>query len=243
MPQSTPAPTPPLMATTPESVVPRSRVERIARLLSALVVLGTLSGAGAVVLSMGETARAERTTPGAVLAAKFSTMEAARAPVTAERPGQAVPWIVPAPVERTKRQEQLKTPLASAVPPTSAHAEARPAPAAPAAPEPVVAPSASPVPVDCLPEGLRAVLRDVESRFGPATLVSTTTLHTHNHSQGSVRHRLHTGCRAVDFKIQGDVRAVTAYLRTRKEVAGLTAFGNTGVIHIDHTPTRTAAAR
>ena len=74
-------------------------------------------------------------------------------------------------------------------------------------------------------------------------MVSTTELHTDNHSRGSVRHKLHAGCKAADFKVKADVRAVTAYLRSRPVVAGINAFRNNGVIHIDYNERRRLGQR
>ena len=99
------------------------------------------------------------------------------------------------------------------------------------------------MPTDCLPAGLRGVLKDVEARFGAVTLVSTTELHTDNHSRGSTRHKLHTACKAIDFKVKGDRRAVVAYLRAHPEVAGVNTYGNNGVIHMDHNDLRQVARR
>jgi uncharacterized protein YcbK (DUF882 family) len=72
---------------------------------------------------------------------------------------------------------------------------------------------------------------------------STTDLHTDNHSRGSVRHKLHDACQAVDFKITANRQAVIAYLRSRPEVAGVNSYGNNGVIHIDHNEPRQTAQR
>jgi uncharacterized protein YcbK (DUF882 family) len=103
--------------------------------------------------------------------------------------------------------------------------------------------SSDKAPVGCLPEGLRSVLLDVQARFGGVTLVSTTELHTDNHAKGSTRHKLHGGCKAVDFRVQGDLTAVVAYLRTRSEVAGINTYRNNGVIHIDAQAPSTLAQR
>ncbi len=81
--------------------------------------------------------------------------------------------------------------------------------------------SSAKAPFDCLPEGLRTVLQDVQARFGTVTLVSTRELHTDNHSPGSARHKMHGDCRAVDFKVEGDLTVITAYLRSRPEVSGV----------------------
>ncbi len=97
--------------------------------------------------------------------------------------------------------------------------------------------------MDCLPEGLRTVLQDVQARFGTVTLVSTRELHTDNHSPGTARHKLHAACRAVDFKVEGDLTAVTAYLRARPEVSGVNSYRNNRVIHIDAAESRKLAHR
>jgi uncharacterized protein YcbK (DUF882 family) len=105
-----------------------------------------------------------------------------------------------------------------------------------------------------LPEGLKAVLADLATRFEGVTIVSTTELHTDNHSKGSAREKMHGDCRAVDLKTASAVADVTAYLRSRKEIAGINSYRN-GVIHVDvneggagrtasrPTPRRRAAAR
>ena len=113
----------------------------------------------------------------------------------------------------------------------------------PNAPTALVFASSPSAPTECLPQGLRAVLQDVQGRFGPVTLVSTTELHTDNHTKGSVRHKLHADCKAVDFKVEGDLAAVTAFLRARPEVGGVNTYKNNRVIHIDAAEPRTFAQR
>lgn len=113
-----------------------------------------------------------------------------------------------------------------------------------AAPVTQVASAGTPaVPTDCMPACLRSVLKDVEARLGLAKLVSRTDLHTDNHSLGSVRHKLHGACQAVDFKIKGNGKAVVAYLRSRPEVIGINSYGNNGVIDIDHNTPRQITQR
>jgi hypothetical protein len=102
-------------------------------------------------------------------------------------------------------------------------------------------PSTTSAPTDCLPASLRGVLADVASRFQGLTLISTTQLHSDNHSAGSARHSMHGACRAVDFKTASPVADVTAYLHTRKELAGINSYRN-GVIHIDVNAGATASA-
>lgn len=97
-------------------------------------------------------------------------------------------------------------------------------------------------PTECLPAELKALVNDVAGRFGRVTVVSTTHLHTDNHARGSVRHKLHQACRAVDIKVEGDTRAVLRYLRTRPEVNGLNTYRN-DLIHIDVAEGRQVARR
>ncbi len=109
--------------------------------------------------------------------------------------------------------------------------------AAPAAPA-----STQKAPTDCLPAPLLAVLEDVQKRFGPVTLVSTTELHTHNHAPGGARHKMHAACRAVDFQVAGDLAAVAAYLRSRPEVGGVNVYKNNRVVHVDYVERKLARA-
>jgi uncharacterized protein YcbK (DUF882 family) len=83
----------------------------------------------------------------------------------------------------------------------------------------------------------------VQARFGTVALVSTLELHTDNHSPGTARHKMHSACKAVDFKVEGDLTAVTAYLRSRPEVSGVNSYRNNRVIHIDAAEGRKLAQR
>ena len=87
--------------------------------------------------------------------------------------------------------------------------------------------------MECLPNSLKRMLNEVSARFGPLTIVSTTHLQTDNHVSGSDREKLHTACKAVDFRIEGPATdEVLRYLRGRREIAGLTSYRR-GLIHID----------
>lgn len=125
-------------------------------------------------------------------------------------------------------------PPAPAIPPPAATAEPAPDQSdASVAKAPGGVPSSPDAPTACLPAGLRSVLADVGARFGAVTVVSTTHLHTDNHSRGSVRAKMHEACKAVDFKVAGASQPVLAYLKTRAEVNGINLYKNNGVIHID----------
>jgi hypothetical protein len=145
------------------------------------------------------------------------------------------------PTPATPQKVSLPAQVASAV--TPAASLAQPAPAQPSAWTQAVIASSAKAPLDCLPEGLRTVLQDVQARFGTVTLVSTRELHTDNHTPGSARHRMHSDCRAVDFKVEGDLTAITAYLRSRPEVSGVNGYRNNRVIHIDAADGRRLAQR
>jgi hypothetical protein len=96
---------------------------------------------------------------------------------------------------------------------------------------------------DCLPDELRGVLADIAARFGDVTIVSTHQLNTVNHSSGSIREKLHHDCKAVDIRPQRErIDEIKAYLRGRREIAGLESYRN-GIIHIDVSSGRVAAKR
>jgi hypothetical protein len=84
----------------------------------------------------------------------------------------------------------------------------------------------------CLPTALQNVLSALETRFPRVKVVSTTHLHTDNHSHGSVREKLHLACKAIDIKIPGDAHQITAFLHARPEVGGVNAYRN-HVVHFD----------
>lgn len=207
----------------------RDKVEIAARVLSASLVLGAMVSGGALPLRAAP-AHAEReiVQDSAALQPKPTKYVKPNA-VAANTPSARRLWVDP---------PQLPTGQQAAR--TASSAE----PAFKAAPVTQTASANSPAaPTECLPTGLRNVLKDVEARFGAVMLVSTTELHTDNHSRASVRHKLHSACRAVDFKVKGNGKAVVAYLRSRPEVAGINSYGNNGVIHIDHAEPRQVAQR
>ncbi len=208
---------------------PPDRVETAARVLSALLLMGTAVSGGALFLQAAA-AHAERETMQASAVpqakpGKFIKLNAFAANPSSPRRM----WVDPPPLPTGQQAAR-----------TASSAE----PAFKAAPVTQTASASSPAaPTECLPTGLRNVLKDVEARFGAVMLVSTTELHTDNHSRASVRHKLHSACRAVDFKVKGNGKAVVAYLRSRPEVAGINSYGNNGVIHIDHAEPRQVAQR
>jgi hypothetical protein len=87
-------------------------------------------------------------------------------------------------------------------------------------------------PADCLPEALRAVLSDLAGKFAGVRVVSTKELRSDNHSPGSARALMHEACRAVDVRTAAPAAEIVAYLRTRREIAGVQSYRN-GIIHLD----------
>ncbi len=210
-------------------------VEMASRILSAALLVGAVLGGGAL-FAQASTVQAERPVVQAgvvaeVKPAKYVKPNSAPAPFSSPRRV----WVDPPPLPAVEQ------PQSAAIPDKPASAPVEPVPEAPVTK--AVSSKAASAPTDCLPVTLRGVLKDVEARFGAVTLVSTTELHTDNHSRGSVRHRLHTACKAIDFKVKGDRWAVVAYLRARPEVAGVNTYGNNGVIHMDHNELRQVARR
>lgn len=101
----------------------------------------------------------------------------------------------------------------------------------PPSPAPGVVARAS-APTHCLPSSLMGVLTEVADRFGPVSIQSTHRSHARNRRAGGARGSLHLDCRAIDFRVTADSRAVMAFLRDHPDVGGLKRYRN-GIIHID----------
>jgi len=246
-----------LLPTRQERLRRRNRIRPVP-VLSALIVTAIATGIGTMLIRQSDAV--PMTAPEGLAAqtppATADGSGGAKLAAALPGPGDQRTWTDPATVASVKvepeRPATVPPPpvIASIAPPEPAPVLVAPqAPAAPPTPaaEPPLARAAAAagpsVPTNCLPAGLRNVLADVEARFGAVTLVSTTQLHTDNHRTGSVRHKLHANCKAVDFKVPAKVRGVTAYLRSRPEVAGINTYGNNGVIHIDYKEQRRLAQR
>jgi hypothetical protein len=221
-----------------------------------LLVLGVSAASAAALVYPAKT----RTADVVRIAPRTETVQVSAAPtpvkVETRLASASAAWTSPAPSEATPAQASVRQiPLISGVDPTpptppkvsppqvasaaiTAASQAQTAPVQAPVPASTVIASSAKAPLDCLPEGLRTVLQDVQTRFGTVTLVSTRELHTDNHSPGSARHRMHGDCKAVDFKVEGDLTAVTAYLRSRPEVSGVNSYRNNRVVHIDAAESR-----
>jgi hypothetical protein len=168
----------------------------------------------------------------------------AQAEPLASLPASA-PAAVPAPV-RTTVAERMPTsePPRTVPPPQDITASVIERPDHPAEPKPVkdagwpVVPKqaargeSSKAPTDCLPGPLQAVLRDLQARFGPVTIVSTTHLNSDNHTAGTIRDKLHQACKAVDIRANRDPKEVIAFLKARPEVGGINSYRNQ-LVHFD----------
>jgi hypothetical protein len=144
--------------------------------------------------------------------------EAAR-PIEAQRAVQAREDVTASVSERTDRPSEYK-PSENAVWPVAPKQAARSA-----------AGESSEAPTDCLPAPLQTVLRELEAKFGPVTVVSTTHLNSDNHTAGTIRDKLHQTCKAVDIQAR-DPKEVIAFLKSRPEVGGINSYRNR-LVHFD----------
>jgi hypothetical protein len=119
-------------------------------------------------------------------------------------------------------------------------------------PTPVEPPSAPPSNVtggpinwrasaDCLASPLRSVLAEVAALFGAIRVNSTCRSKSHNAHVGGAPHSYHLTGRAVDFRIAGNIKAVSQFLLSKKAVGGFKHYGF-GIFHIDTGPRRTWAS-
>ena len=90
----------------------------------------------------------------------------------------------------------------------------------------------------CLNATLRRIVGEVADAYGPVTVNSTCRSPSRNAAVGGARHSYHLSGSATDFRIQGNARAVHAYLSSNRSVGGLRHYGG-GLFHIDVGPRRT----
>jgi hypothetical protein len=87
----------------------------------------------------------------------------------------------------------------------------------------------------CLNSGLRAIVQEVASTFGPVKVTSTCRSKAHNRRVGGAPRSYHLTGDAVDFRVQANVSAVASFLKSR--VGGYQNKGG-GLFHIDTGPRR-----
>jgi hypothetical protein len=85
----------------------------------------------------------------------------------------------------------------------------------------------------CLDSGIKAVIYQVASNFGPVTVNSTCRNRGHNRSVGGAPKSKHLSGDAADFRVHGNVRGVYAFLKSSGSVGGLKHYGG-GLFHIDN---------
>lgn len=90
----------------------------------------------------------------------------------------------------------------------------------------------------CIPGALRTVLAQVESRYGAVHINSSYRSPARNRRVGGAKHSLHMACRAVDFRVAGNGRAVLGFIKSSPLVGGYKRY-RSGYFHIDTGPRRT----
>ncbi len=119
--------------------------------------------------------------------------------------------------------------------------------ATPASPPTATAPKLSGAQINwvasanCLASSLRSVLAEVAALFGPVRVNSTCRSKAHNARVGGASHSYHLTGNAVDFRMRGNIRAVSQFLLHKTSVGGFKHYG-AGVFHIDTGPRRTWAS-
>jgi uncharacterized protein YcbK (DUF882 family) len=92
-------------------------------------------------------------------------------------------------------------------------------------------------PSKCVPASLKGVIQKVAARFGPVTVNSTVRSRAKNARVGGRSKSFHLGCRAVDFRVHGSTKGLTAFLAAQKNVGGIKRYAS-GFYHIDNGPRR-----
>lgn len=93
-------------------------------------------------------------------------------------------------------------------------------------------------PWKCVPDKLKAVIREVSRRYGAVIVNSTYRSRSKNRRVGGASRSYHLRCQAVDFRVRGDGRKVLRFLRNHPHVGGLKRY-RSGYFHIDTGPRRT----
>lgn len=89
----------------------------------------------------------------------------------------------------------------------------------------------------CLNATLRSVIHQVAASFGSLRVNSTCRSRGHNARVGGARRSHHLTGDAVDFRVFGNVGAVSAFLRSHGSIGGFKHYGG-GLFHIDTGPRR-----
>lgn len=90
----------------------------------------------------------------------------------------------------------------------------------------------------CVPRRLKNALQDVAHQFGPVSVTSTKRWWLENRRKGGARKSWHRKCKAADFGVRGNPKAVVRFLKSNPGVGGYKYYPG-GHYHIDVGPRRT----
>lgn len=90
----------------------------------------------------------------------------------------------------------------------------------------------------CVPRRLKGALQDVAHQFGTVNVTSTKRWWLENLRKGGAKKSYHRRCKAADFNVQGNPRAVVNFLKSHPGVGGYKYYRG-GHYHIDTGPRRT----
>ncbi|MEP0521439.1 MAG: D-Ala-D-Ala carboxypeptidase family metallohydrolase [Hyphomicrobiales bacterium] len=90
----------------------------------------------------------------------------------------------------------------------------------------------------CVPRRLKGALQDVAHQFGDVGVTSTKRWWLENLRKGGAKNSYHRRCKAADFNVRGDPRAVVHFLKNHPGVGGYKYYRG-GHYHIDTGPKRT----
>lgn len=93
-------------------------------------------------------------------------------------------------------------------------------------------------PSKCVPAKLKAVLKEVATKYGPITVNSTYRSPAKNRKIGGKKRSWHLKCAAVDFRVHASTKGLLSYLRRHPNVGGYKRY-KSGFYHIDTGPKRT----
>ena len=93
-------------------------------------------------------------------------------------------------------------------------------------------------PWGCVPGRLKRVLDQVSRKYGRVIVNSTARSSRRNRMVGGKKRSYHLRCQAVDFRVKGNNRGLSRFLRNHPSVGGFKRYAS-GFYHIDTGPRRT----
>jgi hypothetical protein len=144
----------------------------------------------------------------------------------------------PKPSEAVKPSEAAPPPVAATAPEVASLGSV-PNDLPPAAPpKPAAGPINWTASANCLASPLRSVLAEVAALFGAVQVNSTCRSKRHNARVGGASRSYHLTGNAVDFRVTGNIKAISQFLLGKRTVGGFKHYGF-GLFHIDTGPRRT----